>query len=89
MIGDGHRLTTGYVARHVPPQSRLGIDVAIIDIAQDFLLAHLHERGVSDLVTFKGGTALRKLFAGAKGRFSIDIVRASAPRPPVRRLAAA
>ncbi len=73
MIGDEHRITKGYVARHIPPKSRLGVDVAILDIAQDFLLAHLAERGVFELVTFKGGTALRKLFAGAAGRFSTDI----------------
>lgn len=40
MIGDDHALTLGYVARHVPPASRIGIDVAVLDIAQDFLLAH-------------------------------------------------
>ena len=73
MIGDEHRLTAGYVARHVPPKSRLGREVAILDIAQDFLLAHLEERGIFDLVTFEGGTALRKLFAGSQGRFSTDI----------------
>lgn len=73
MIGDSHRLTRGYVARHVPPQSKVGVDVAILDIAQDFLLAHLGELGLFELVTFKGGTALRKLFAGAQGRFSTDL----------------
>ncbi len=73
MIGDEHQLTAGYVARHVPPKSRLGREVAILDIAQDFLLAHLQERGIFELVTFKGGTALRKLFAGSQGRFSTDI----------------
>ena len=78
MIGDDHALTPGYVARHVPPGSRIGIDVAVLDIAQDFLLAHLAERGVlGDLVIFKGGTALRKLFAGAQGRFSTDMDLAS------------
>ena len=60
MIGDDHALTLGYVARHVPPASRIGIDVAVLDIAQDFLLAHLAERGVlGDFAIFKGGTALR------------------------------
>ena len=78
MIGDDHALTPGHVARHVPPGSRIGIDVAVLDIAQDFLLAHLAERGVlGDLVIFKGGTALRKLFAGAQGRFSTDMDLAS------------
>ncbi len=74
MIGDGHSLTPGYIARHVPPGSRVGREIAVLDIAQDFLLAHLHTQGVFDnLVVFKGGTALRKLFAGAAGRFSTDI----------------
>lgn len=60
MIGDAHRLTAGHVARHVPPQSRLGRDVAVLDIAQAFLLAQLQERGVFDLVAFKGGIALAR-----------------------------
>ena len=78
MIGDDHALTPGYVARHVPPGSKIGIHVAVLDIAQDFLLAHLAERGVlGDLAIFKGGTALRKLFAGARGRFSTDMDLAS------------
>ena len=74
MIGDDHALTPGYVARRLPPGSRIGIDVAVLDIAQDFLLAHLAERGaLGDLVTFKGETALRKLFAGVQGRFSTEL----------------
>lgn len=74
MIGDTHSLTPGYVARHVPRTSTVGADMAVLDIAQDFLLAHLHERGVfADLVVIKGGTAIRKLFAGGGGRFSTDI----------------
>ena len=74
MIGEAHRLTAGYVARHVPPGSRLGIDIALLDIAQDFLLAHFHEAGIfSGMVVFKGGTALRKFFAGGEGRFSTDL----------------
>ena len=74
MIGERHRLTPGYVARHVPPGSRLGLDIAVLDIAQDFLLSHLLEQGVlGDLVVFKGGTAIRKLFAGGQGRFSTDL----------------
>lgn len=74
MIGDAHALTEGYVARHRPPESKVGKDVVLLDLALDFLLAHLHEQGVmGDLVTFKGGTALRKLFAGPEGRFSTDL----------------
>ena len=78
MIGDDHALIPGYVARHVPPGSEIGIDVAVPDIAQDFLLAHLAERGVlRDLVIFKGGTALRKSPVGAQGRFSTEMDLAS------------
>jgi len=73
MIGDENKLTPGYMARHIPPRSGLGLPIAIIDVAQDFLLAHLADQGIFDVVTFKGGTALRKLYAGAQGRFSTDI----------------
>jgi len=74
VIGNNHSLTRGYVQRHIPPGSGLGLDIAVLDIAQDFLLAHLEEVGVFDnLLVFKGGTALRKLFAGSQGRFSTDL----------------
>jgi len=74
MIGANHTLTPGYVARHVPAGSNIGFDIAVLDIAEDFLLAHLVEREViGDLLVFKGGTALRKLYAGAQGRFSTDL----------------
>ena len=83
MIGDDHALTPGYVARHVPPASRIGIDVAVLDIAQDFLLAHLAERGVlGDLVIFKGGTALRKVGEARRGPANLARARAKAVRPP-------
>ena len=67
------RLTQGHVLRHAPAQSPQGRDAAVIDIAQDLLLRHLSERGVLTLVAFKGGTALRKAYAGAAGRFSTDL----------------
>lgn len=73
-VGAQHRLTAGYVHRHRPPQANVGIGIILLDIAQDFLLAHLHAEGLfRDLLTFKGGTALRKLFAGHGGRFSTDL----------------
>lgn len=74
MIGDDHQLTPGYVARHTPPDSAVGLPIAVLDIAQDFLLAHLQRQGLfGDLLAFKGGTALRKLYAGREGRFSTDL----------------
>jgi predicted nucleotidyltransferase component of viral defense system len=67
------RLTVGHVLRHAPAQSAQGREAALIDIAQDLLLRHLHDRGVLDVLAFKGGTALRKVYAGAGGRFSTDL----------------
>lgn len=66
------RVTTGWLARHTP-QGPGGRYAALIDIAQDLLLAHLHERGMFDHLVLKGGTALRKLYAGNAGRFSTDL----------------
>lgn len=67
-------LTMGWVGRHTPPGA--GVDgrrAAVIDIAQDLLLRELHLRGVLDALVFKGGTSLRKLYAGNQGRFSLDL----------------
>jgi predicted nucleotidyltransferase component of viral defense system len=70
----GIALTAGRIARHAPRNVEAGgQDAAIIDIAQDLLLRSLHEEGVLDALVFKGGTALRKLYAGQQGRFSTDL----------------
>jgi len=67
-------ITIGHIARHTPHGAGAqGRDAAIVDIAQDLLLRHLHGIGVLDALTFKGGTALRKLYAGNAGRFSLDL----------------
>jgi predicted nucleotidyltransferase component of viral defense system len=67
-------LTVGHIARHTPRGAGAqGRDAAIVDIAQDLLLRHLHGLGVLDALAFKGGTALRKLYAGNAGRFSLDL----------------
>lgn len=36
-------------------------------------MRELHESGALDPLVFKGGTALRKLYAGNQGRFSLDL----------------
>lgn len=70
----GIALTVGHIARHTPRGAGAqGRDAAIVDIAQDLLLRHLHESSVLDALAFKGGTALRKLYAGDAGRFSLDL----------------
>jgi len=64
----------GHIARHTPQGAGAqGRGAAIIDVAQDLLLRHLVETGLSDKLTFKGGTSLRKLYAGNDGRFSLDL----------------
>lgn len=68
-----HRLTEGHVARHYQGATG-GKDAALLDIAQDFALTHLHGQGLFGRgLVFKGGTALRKFRAGSAGRFSTDL----------------
>jgi uncharacterized protein len=66
-------ITEGHLVRHY--QGRCGgRGPALIDIAQDHLLFHLAENGLFDLdIALKGGTAIRKLWAGNAGRFSTDL----------------
>lgn len=67
-------VTVGWIGRHTPPGAGVdGRDAAVIDIAQDLLLRDLHARGSLDALAFKGGTSLRKLYAGNQGRFSLDL----------------
>lgn len=74
MTPPGISLTIGWIGRHTPKGAGAGgRDAAVIDIAQDVLLRNLSGRGALDAVVFKGGTALRKLYAGNQGRFSLDL----------------
>lgn len=75
MISFDHAaLTEGHLARHTPTGSGApGREAAIIDIAQDFLLSYLEDCGKMEHVSIKGGTAIRKLYAGKEGRFSLDL----------------
>ena len=71
---DRANITEGYLARHIPVGSGApGREAAIIDIAQDFLLSYLEDIGKMEHVALKGGTAIRKLYAGREGRFSLDL----------------
>jgi predicted nucleotidyltransferase component of viral defense system len=72
--GDEITVTIGWIGRHTPKGAGAGgRDAAILDIAQDLLLRELHYAGALDALVFKGGTALRKLYAGNQGRFSLDL----------------
>jgi len=67
-------ITAGWIARHTPTGAGAGgRDAGVIDIAQDLLLRDLHTRDALEAIVFKGGTALRKLYAGNQGRFSVDL----------------
>lgn len=65
-------ISRGRLLRHAPASGQ-GVEAAAVDIAQDLLLRHLNEIGLLDELAFKGGTALRKLYAGVQGRFSLDL----------------
>jgi len=43
------------------------------DIILTFLLQLFHEKGVTEHVAFKGGTMLRKMIFGPRGRYSTDL----------------
>lgn len=66
------KLTKAHVLRHAPAGTQ-GHEAALVDIAQDLLLRHLSDEGLLELLVFKGGTALRKLYSGSEGRFSLDL----------------
>ncbi len=67
------RITEGHLVRHYQG-AKGGRDAALLDIAQDHALWHLHKQGLfDDGLVFKGGTALRKFRAGNSGRFSTDL----------------
>lgn len=66
-------ITEGYLVRHYQGR-RGGRGPALVDIAQDHLLYRLADQGLFDLgIALKGGTAIRKLWAGSAGRFSTDL----------------
>ena len=72
------RVTEAFLTRHYQGV-RGGRDAALLDIAQDHALYHLHRHGLFDRgLVFKGGTALRKYRAGQTGRFSTDLDFAAA-----------
>lgn len=74
LTAGGINITPAHVLRHTPPGARTqGREAALVDIGQDLLLRHLHHVGLIDELVFKGGTALRKLYAGNAGRFSLDL----------------
>jgi predicted nucleotidyltransferase component of viral defense system len=70
----GIHLTRAHLLRHSPRGAgSQGQEAVLVDVAQDLLLRDLHRIGLMHDLVFKGGTALRKLYAGTAGRFSLDL----------------
>lgn len=86
---DNITVTVGWIARHTPKGAGAGgREAAILDIAQDLLLRDLHETGALDALVFEGGTALRKLYAGAtRAGYPSTWISASPPRQTPKQLA--
>jgi predicted nucleotidyltransferase component of viral defense system len=49
------------------------LDIAEREIVLTYVLCILHDQGLLNLMAFKGGTAIRKLYLGGTGRFSLDL----------------
>lgn len=73
----GEQISRDHILRAFPAaaRSKLVLEAAALDAAFDVLLQEMHAQGLFEefSVVFKGGTALRKLRFGHKGRFSFDL----------------
>lgn len=71
---NNYNIQIGHIVRHSPSKAgSQGSEAALIDIAQDLLFIYLNSINMFDSICLKGGTAIRKLYAGKQGRFSIDL----------------
>lgn len=66
-------LTHAQVQRYAAESGLHDIMIAEKEIVLTFLLQLMAERGILEHLAFKGGTCLRKMFAGSQGRFSTDL----------------
>jgi predicted nucleotidyltransferase component of viral defense system len=66
-------LTQPQVQRYAIESGLRDIMIAEKEVVLTFLLQLLSERGILNRLAFKGGTCLRKMFAGSQGRFSNDL----------------
>jgi uncharacterized protein len=66
-------ITAAFFQRHVHACAG-DREVALLDVAEEYVLEHLRREGLFDAtLVFKGGTALRKYLFGGRGRFSVDL----------------
>jgi predicted nucleotidyltransferase component of viral defense system len=66
-------ITTGELRRIAARSGARQIRNVEIDIILTLLLQLFHERGLLDHLAFKGGTMLRKMVFGPRGRLSTDL----------------
>jgi predicted nucleotidyltransferase component of viral defense system len=66
-------LTRPQVQRYAAESGLRDIMIAEKEVLLTYLLQLLSERGLLERLAFKGGTCLRKMFAGSQGRFSTDL----------------
>lgn len=62
------RLVQWYAAN-----SGVDLDIAEREIVLTYVMKALSDRGILSHLAFKGGTAIRKIFLGNQGRFSLDL----------------
>lgn len=66
-------ISEAYFRRHAHAQGG-NRELALIDVAQEYVLEHLRREGLFDeILIFKGGTSLRKFLFGQNGRLSLDL----------------
>ncbi|MFY9923865.1 MAG: nucleotidyl transferase AbiEii/AbiGii toxin family protein [Opitutaceae bacterium] len=66
-------LTTAQLRQAAARSGARDISVVEIDVMLTHLLQLFHERGLTDHLAFKGGTFLRKMIFGSRGRLSTDL----------------
>jgi hypothetical protein len=68
-----HVLTTNELRRIAARSGAREIRNVEIDVILTYLLQLFHERGLFEHLAFKGGTMLRKMVLGPRGRLSTDL----------------
>ena len=66
-------LTTQQIRRIADQSGARDIEKVEVDIILTHLLQLFHEQGITEHVAFKGGTMLRKMVFGPRGRYSTDL----------------
>ena len=66
-------LTIEQIRRLAQQSGARDISKVEADIILTYLLQLFHEKGITEHVAFKGGTMLRKMIFGPRGRFSTDL----------------